>query len=115
MTESQLADTVRPIYQRFEQLYLGRTAREVHVSRCGELIFIHCHGILTDAESRLIQADSTTTGREMVEQMFRKMVRQSQDAFTGAVESTLSVTVGSLFCDLDSTTAEGIIVLAVRK
>jgi uncharacterized protein YbcI len=109
---TDLDATLRPIVQRFEKFYLGRTSRETHISRLGDLIVIRSKGMLTDAESRLLHADPTPAGRDMVEQMFRKMVRQAQESFTGVVETALSVTVRSVFCDLDPNSGESIIALA---
>jgi uncharacterized protein YbcI len=113
-SDADLSAALRPVFQRFERFYLGRSSREVEIGRCGNLIVFHCQGSLTDAESRLLQADPTPDGREMVAQLFRKMVRQAQESFTGAVESTLSVTVRSLFCDLDPEAGESVIVLAIE-
>lgn len=108
---ADLDSTLRPIVQRFERFYLGRNARETDISRAGDLIVIRSKGMLTDAEARLLHADATPAGREMVEQMFRKMVRQAQESFTSAVESALGVTVHSLFCDLDPSTGDSLIAM----
>ncbi len=108
---SELDATLRPIIQRFERFYLGRTANETDIARIGDLIVVRSKGMLTDAESRLLHGDPTPGGRDMVEQMYRKMVRQAQESFTGAVESALSVTVRSFFCDIDATSGESIIAI----
>lgn len=106
---AEIESTLRPIIQRFERFYLGRNARETDITHTGDLIVIRSKGMLTEAEQRMLHADATPAGREMVEQMFRKMVRQAQESFTGAVESALGVSVRSLFCDLDSTTGDSLI------
>lgn len=111
LSDAEIDSALRPLFHRFERYYLGRSSRETDIGRCGDLIVFHSKGMLTEAESRLLHADPTPDGREMVEQMFRKMVRQAQESFTGAVESALSVTIRSLFCDLDPNIGESVIAL----
>jgi uncharacterized protein YbcI len=111
-SDADLEAALRPLFQRFERFYLGRSSRETDIARCGDLIVFRSKGMLTEAESRLLHADPTPDGREMVEHMYRKMVRQAQESFTGAVETTVGVTIRSLFCDLDPDTGESVIALA---
>ena len=112
MSDQEFDGALRPIIERFEKFYLGRSSHEIEIARCSDLIVIRCKGVLTDAESRLLHADPTTEGREMIVQMYRKMVRQAQESLTGAVESTLKVSVRSLFCDLDPTNGDSLLAMA---
>lgn len=109
---AELDATLRPIVRRFEKFFLGRSPQETIIARCGSLIIIRSKGMITDAESRLMHADPTAAGRELVEGMFRKMVRQSQESFVGAIESALQITIRSLFCDIDPASGESLIALS---
>jgi len=113
-TGNDLETALRPVVSRFQRYYLGRTPRTTTFCRAAALIVIRMSGALTDAENRLVQADPSPTSRELIELLFRRTVRQAQDALVGAVESAISQSVTGLFCDLDASSSEALIALSTE-
>src|SRR5262245_54691335 len=99
-TANDLETALRPVVTRLQRFYLGRTPRTTTLHRTDALIVIRMTGALTDAENRLVQADPSSASRDSIELLFRRMVRQAQDALVGAVESAIGQSVSGFFCDI---------------
>jgi uncharacterized protein YbcI len=105
---------ITSLVNRFAQFYLGRTPR-VQVRIVTDMVVVRLMDALTDAEGRLVQADPTPAGRDAVETLFRRSVRQAQPGLLSAIESVLSVPARSVHADLDATAGEGVIVVTLSK
>jgi uncharacterized protein YbcI len=75
------------------------------------VLIVRLTGILTDSESRLYQSDPSPGGQEMVEQVFRRLVRQTRDSLTGALGAATNWAIRSVLCDVDCATGDAILVL----
>lgn len=106
-----LEDAVLPVIRRYVRHFLGRTPRTLSLLRTGNILVTYMTDLLTDAEMRLLQSDTSPASREMIEQMFRKLVRQSQESLIGAVQNASGANVGSVLCDIDCTVGTGVLVL----
>jgi uncharacterized protein YbcI len=111
----QIETAVQPLVARFEQYYLGRTSGEVRVQLIGDLLLVRSRGALTDAESRLMLSDPTPTGRDAIELLYRRMIRQSQAGLVSAVESLTGVEVRTVHCDLDAVSGESLLAFSLER
>jgi len=106
------SDTVLPVVRRYVKHFLGRVPETIDVSQVNGMMVIRLGDVLTDAEQRLCQSDPTPAGQEMVEQVFRKLVRQTKESLAGAVSSATNRPIRSVLCDVDCTTGEAVILLS---
>jgi uncharacterized protein YbcI len=105
------AAAVAPLIERYVQYYLGRSPSETRVTVGDGFLLVAAAGVLTDAETRLLNADPAPGGRELIERLFRRMFRQSADVLTGTIETNLGVAVRAVMCDVDAAAGEAVIVV----
>lgn len=109
---ADLSATAQPVVRRYVRHFLGRSPAAIDVKQTDGMLVIRLDDVLTDAEQRLCQSDPSPAGQDMVEQVFRKLVRQSKNALAGALAAVTARTIRSVFCDVDCATGEAVILLS---
>lgn len=106
------SEAVLPVIRRYVRHFLGRSPESIEVQHIDGMLVIRLSEVLTDAEQRLYQSDPSPAGQEMVEQVFRKLVRQTKEALTGALSAATNWSICSVLCDVDCSTGEAVILLS---
>jgi uncharacterized protein YbcI len=109
--DRSLANAVLPVVRRYVRHFLGRSPSGLTVTQSGNMLIARMSDLLTEAEMRMLQNDPSPAGRELIELMFRKLVRQSQESLCGAVSTAAGIAVRSVMCDIDCGWGEGVLVL----
>lgn len=106
-----IQEVIVPVVRRYVRHFLGRTPESIDVQSVNGLLIVHLTGVLSESENRLYQADPSPAGQEMVEQVFRRLVRQTRDSLTGALGAATNWAIRSVLCDVDCATGDAILVL----
>jgi uncharacterized protein YbcI len=102
---------------RFQQEYMGRGPRRVHAHLVDNRVFVHLQGVLTAAEERLIETQSSGAGNgrgaELLKQLRSHLVLSGRPILESLVEDAAGAAPISVHHDISPTTGEEVIVLTL--
>jgi uncharacterized protein YbcI len=97
---------------RIEKEFLGRGPHEVRTFFLDDMIIVRLRGILTPAETKLIESSG---GRELIKDTRRKLFEGARPLIEQAVRDILACNVISMHTDISTKTGERILVLTVDR
>lgn len=93
---------------RIEKEFLGRGPHEVRTFFLDDMIIVRLRGILTPAETKLVERGD---GRELIKETRRKLFESARPLIEEVVMQILECKVISMHTDISTQTGERIIVL----
>ena len=100
---------------RFEQEFMGRGPKDIHVYLIGDLVFIRLQGSLTAAEKHLVQTLSPEKGRDLLKQVRYQLTETGRPFLEAMIEEITGVKVVSLHHDLSTVTGEKVVVFTLAE
>jgi uncharacterized protein YbcI len=107
--ESEVSDGMT----RFEQEYMGRGPKDVHVHLVGDLIVVRLRGVLTAAEQHLVRTLPSDKGRDLLKQVRRHLIETARPMMEAMVEGITDVKVLSLHHDISTITGEEVVLFSM--
>src|ERR1044072_4007562 len=104
--EAAIADGMR----RFEQDYMGRGPKDIHVHLIDDLLLVRLQGVLTAAEQHLVKSLSAEKGRDLLKQVRTHLIETARPLMEAMVEQVTGMKVVSLHHDISTTSGEEVIV-----
>jgi uncharacterized protein YbcI len=107
--ESEVSDGMT----RFEQEYMGRGPKDVHVHLVGDLIVVRLRGVLTAAEQNLVRTLPSDKGRDLLKQVRSHLIETARPMMEAMVEGITGVKVLSLHHDISTITGEEVVLFSM--
>jgi len=96
---------------RFEKEYLGRGPKDARTYVVEDIIFVRLQGMLTPAEQKLAENESSRT---LVKETRRQLFESSRPLLEKIVHEITGAKIVSLHTDISSKTGERIVVLTTN-
>ena len=93
----------------FEQQYMGRGPKVIHVHPFGDLLIVRLSGVLTAAEQQLSKSLLAGKGPELLKQVRTHLIETARPVMEAMVENVTGVKVLSLHHDISTVTGEELV------
>jgi uncharacterized protein YbcI len=100
---------------QFEQNYMGRGPKKIHVHLLNNLLVVRLEGVLTVAEQQLVKSLSADRGRDLVKQVRNQLIETARPVLEAMVEKVTGVQVVSLHHDISTVTGEKVVLFTLAK
>ena len=112
-TKEEIETSISEEITRFEQDYMGRIPKDIHVCLSDDLILIRLRGVLSAAEQQLVKLLPVEKGRDLVKLTRCNLVETTRPVIEAMVEKVTGVKVLSLHHDISTVTGERVIVFTL--
>jgi uncharacterized protein YbcI len=114
-TQGEIESAISEGMSRFEQEYMGRGPKDVHVHLVNDLLVVRLKGVLTAAEQHLVKTLPTEKGRDLLKQVRSHLIEIARPTMEAMVEGITEVKVVSLHHDISTVTGEEIVLFTLAK
>ena len=114
-TQGEIEAAVGEAISRFEQEFMGRGPKDVHVHLIGDLLVVRLKGVLTAAEQQLVKTLPAEKGRDLLKQVRTHLVETARPLLEAVVEEATGVRPVSLHHDISTVTGEEVILFALAE
>ena len=112
-TGNEIEAAISEEISRFEQEYMGRGPKCIHVYLNDDLILIRLRGVLSAAEQQLVKSLPAEKGRDLLKQTRSHLLETTRPVMEAMVETVTGVKVLSLHHDISTVTGEEVIVFTL--
>jgi len=112
-TKEEIETSISEEITRFEQDYMGRIPKDIHVCLSDDLILIRLRGVLSAAEQELVKLLPVEKGRDLVKLTRCNLLETTRPVMEAMVEKVTGVKVLSLHHDISTVTGERVIVFTL--
>ena len=112
-TKEEIETSISEEITRFEQDYMGRIPKDIHVCLSDDLILIRLRGVLSAAEENLVKSLPVEKGRDLVKLTRCHLLETTRPVIEAMVERVTGVKVLSLHHDISTVTGERVIVFTL--
>src|SRR5512135_1712724 len=85
---------------RFEQDYMGRGPKEIHIHLLGDLLVVRLQGVLTAAEQQLVKSLTAEKGRDLLKQVRTHLIEAARPVLEAMVQEVTGVNVVAMHHDI---------------
>jgi uncharacterized protein YbcI len=114
-TQGEIEAAVGEAISRFEQEFMGRGPKDVHVHLIGDLLVVRLKGVLTAAEQQLVKTLPAEKGRDLLKQVRTHLVETARPLLEAVVEEATGVRPVSLHHDISTVTGEEVILFTLAE
>ncbi len=114
-TQGEIEAAVCQGMASFEQEYMGRGPKDIQTHLWGDVLIIRLRGVLTAAESHLVQTLEPAKGRDLLKQVRTQLIELARPVLDAMVEAATGVKVLSLHHDISTATGEEIVVFTLTE
>ena len=100
---------------RFEQDYMGRGPKDIHVHLIGNLLVVRLQGVLTAAEQQLVNSLPAEKGRDLLKQVRTQLIETARPIMEAMVQKVTSAKVLSLHHDISTVTGEEVVLFTLAE
>ncbi|MCE9551824.1 MAG: DUF2294 domain-containing protein [Planctomycetes bacterium] len=100
---------------RFEQEYMGRGPKSIHVHLIGDLLVVRLQGVLTAAEQHLVKTLQPEKGRDLLKQVRTHLIETARPVMEAMVQDITGVKVLSLHHDISTITGEEVVLFTLAE
>lgn len=111
-TKGELEDAFTRAMISLEKEYLGRGPADVRTLFIDDMILVRLRGILTHAETHLVQ---TSAGCALIKETRRQLFESARDQIADIIHGLLDCHLVSLHTDISTKTGERVVVLIVDQ
>ncbi len=112
-TQGEIESAISDGMSRFEQEYMGRGPKDIHVHLIDDLIVVRLKGVLTAAEQHLVKTLPSEKGRDLLKQVRSHLIEIARPTMEAMVEGITGVKVISLHHDISTTTGEEVVLFTL--
>ncbi|MDP9172870.1 MAG: DUF2294 domain-containing protein [Planctomycetota bacterium] len=114
-TQGEIESAISEGMGRFEQEYMGRGPKDVHVHLINDLIVVRLKGVLTAAEQHLVQTLPSEKGRDLLKQVRSHLIEVARPMMEAMVLGITGVKVISLHHDISTVSGEEIVLFILAE
>jgi uncharacterized protein YbcI len=114
-TQGEIESAISEGMSRFEQEYMGRGPKDVHVHLINDLIVVRLKGVLTAAEQHLVKTLEAQKGRDLLKQVRNHLIETARPTMEAMVTEITGVKVLSLHHDISTLTGEEVVLFTLAE
>ncbi len=114
-TQGEIESAISDGMSRFEQEYMGRGPKDVHVHLIDDLVVVRLKGVLTAAEQHLVKTLPTEKGRDLLKQVRSHLIEIARPTMEAMVNGITGVKVVSLHHDISTATGEEVVLFTLSE
>jgi uncharacterized protein YbcI len=114
-TQGEIEAAIGQGISRFEQDYMGRGPKDIHVYLIGDLLVVRLQGVLTAAEQQLVKSLPSEKGRDLLKQVRTQLIETARQVMVTVVERATDVKVVSLHHDISTVTGEEVVLFTLAE
>lgn len=114
-TQGEIEAAICAGINQFEQKYMGRGPKRIHVHLIGGLVIVRLQGVLTVAEQQLVKTLQPEKGRDLLKQVRTQLLETARSVLEDLVRETTGVNVISLHHDISTVTGEEIVLFTLAE
>jgi uncharacterized protein YbcI len=98
---------------RFEQEFMGRGPKDIHVYLLDDLLVIRLRGVLAAAEQHLVKSLPAENGRDLLKQVRSRLIETTRPVMEAMVEKIIGVKILTMHHDISTVTGEEVILFTL--
>ena len=114
-TQGEIEAAISEGFSHFEQDYMGRGPKDIHVHLIGDLLVVRLQGVLSAAEQHLVKSLPGEKGRDLLKQVRTQLIETARPFMEALVEEVTGVCVLSLHHDISTATGEEVVVFTLAQ
>jgi uncharacterized protein YbcI len=114
-TQGEIESAISEGMSRFEQEYMGRGPKDVHVHLVNDLVLVRLKGVLTAAEQHLVRTLEAGKGRDLLKQVRVHLIETARPTMEAMVQEITGVKVVSLHHDISTETGEEVVLFTLAE
>jgi uncharacterized protein YbcI len=114
-TQGEIECAISEGMGRFEQEYMGRGPKDVHVHLINDLVVVRLKGVLTAAEQHLVKTLPAEKGRDLLKQVRTHLIETARPTMEAMVHEITGVKVLSLHHDISTMTGEEVVLFTLDQ
>ena len=111
-TKGEIEDAVSEEINRFEQDYMGRKPKDIHVYLLDDLLVIRLRGVLAAAEQNLVRS-LAKNGRDLLKQVRSRLIETTRPVMEAMVEKVSGFKILTMHHDISTLTGEEVILFTL--
>ena len=114
-TKGEIEAAISEEISRFEQDYMGRGPKDIHVFLLNDLLLIRLRGVLSAAEQHLAKSRPAENGRDLLKQVRSHLIETTRPVMEAMVEKVTGVKVLTMHHDISTLSGEEVIVFTLVR
>jgi len=114
-TKGEIEAAIGEELSRFEQEYMGRGPKDIHVHLLGDFLVVRLQDVLAPAEQQLVKSLPAENGRDLLKQLRSQLIETTRPVVEAMVQKVTGVKVLSLHHDISTVAGEEVILLTLAK
>ena len=114
-TKGEIEAAISEEISRFEQDYMGRGPKCIHVHLLDDLLLIRLRGVLAAAEQNLVKSLPAENGRDLLKQVWSHLIETTRPIMEAMVEKVTGVKVMTMHHDISTITGEEVILFTLVR
>src|SRR5437868_6754385 len=112
-TQGEIEAAICGWMTRFEQEYMDRGPKDIHVHLIGDLLVVRLRGVLTAAEQQLIKSLPAEKGRDLLKQVRTHLLETARPLMEALVQEATGTVVVSVHHDISTVTGEEVVLFTL--
>ena len=112
-TRGEIESAISEGMSRFEQEYMGRGPKDIHVHLIDDLLVVRLKGVLTAAEQHLVKTLAAEKGRDLLKQVRPHLIETARATMEAMIQEITGVKVLSLHHDISTLTGEEVVLFTL--
>lgn len=114
-TQGEIEAAISKGVAQFEQEYMGRGPKHIHVHLIGDLLLVRLQGVLTAAEQQLVKTLPPEKGRDLLKQVRNQLIETARPALAALVMKNTGIKVVSLHHDISVVSGEEVVLFTLAE
>ena len=114
-TKGEIEAAISEEISRFEQDYMGRGPKDIHVHLLDDLLLIRLRGVLAAAEQHLVKSLPDENGRDLLKQVRSHLIETTRPIMEAMVEKVTGIKVVTMHHDISTITGEEVILFTLAQ
>ena len=114
-TKGEIEAAISEEISRFEQDYMGRSPKDIHVHLLDDLLLIRLRGVLAAAEQHLVKSLPAEKGRDLLKQVWSQLIETTRPVMEAMVEKVTGVKILTMHHDISTKTGEEVILFTLAR
>ena len=114
-TKGEIEAAISEEISRFEQDYMGRGPKCIHVHLLDDLLLIRLRGVLAAAEQHLVKSLPAENGRDLLKQVWSHLIETTRPIMEAMVEKVTGIKVVTMHHDISTITGEEVILFTLAR
>jgi uncharacterized protein YbcI len=114
-TKREIETAISEEISRFEQNYMGRGPKDIHVHLLNDLLLIRLRGVLAAAEQHLVELLPSENGRDLLKRVRSDLIETTRPVLEAMAEKVTGVKVVTMHHDISTITGEEVILFTLAR